>query len=64
MCENAATGHGVPYHFDNARSRLMEKSEGSSSEEESAANQAGVQEFKRLLAAEGIEVRIGAFYPR
>ena len=40
-----------PYHFDNARSRLLEKSKAKASEEESAANQAGVQEFKRLLGA-------------
>jgi L-ascorbate metabolism protein UlaG (beta-lactamase superfamily) len=53
-----------PYHFDNARSRLLEKSKAKASEEESAANQAGVQEFKRLVAAEGIDVRIGNFYPR
>jgi L-ascorbate metabolism protein UlaG (beta-lactamase superfamily) len=52
------------YHFDNARSRLLEKSKAKASEEESAANQAGVQEFKRLLAAHGIDVRIGEFYPR
>jgi L-ascorbate metabolism protein UlaG (beta-lactamase superfamily) len=52
-----------PYHFDNARSRLLEKSKAPASEAESAANQAGVQEFKKLLASEGIEVRIGAFYP-
>jgi L-ascorbate metabolism protein UlaG (beta-lactamase superfamily) len=53
-----------PYHFDNARSRLLEKSKAPASEEESARNQAGVQEFKKLLASEGIEVRIGEFYPR
>lgn len=54
-----------PYHFDNARSRLMENPKAkNASEEESVANEAGVQEFKRLVAAQGIDVRIGAFYPR
>jgi L-ascorbate metabolism protein UlaG (beta-lactamase superfamily) len=53
-----------PYHFDNARARLLEKSKAIATEEESAANQSGVQEFKRLLAAQGIDVRIGDFYPR
>ena len=53
-----------PYHFDNARSRLMENPAAkNASEAESIANQAGVQEFKKLLAADGIDVRIGAFYP-
>ena len=54
-----------PYHFDNARSRLMENPKATNaSEEESVANEAGVQEFKRLVAAQGIDVRIGDFYPR
>jgi L-ascorbate metabolism protein UlaG (beta-lactamase superfamily) len=53
-----------PYHFDNARSRLMENPKArNASEAESTANQAGVQEFRRLLAPDGITVRIGAFYP-
>jgi L-ascorbate metabolism protein UlaG (beta-lactamase superfamily) len=53
-----------PYHFDNARARLLENPAAKATEEESASNRAGVREFQRLLAAEGIEVRIIDFYPR
>ena len=52
-----------PYHFDNARAQRMENPKAAATEADSAANRAGVEEFKRLLAGQGIDVRIGAFYP-
>lgn len=52
-----------PYHFDNARARLLENPNAKATEEESASNREGVLEFQRLLAKEGIEVRIIDFYP-
>jgi L-ascorbate metabolism protein UlaG (beta-lactamase superfamily) len=52
-----------PYHFDNARAQRMENPKAAATEADSVANQAGVREFKKLLSADGIDVRIGAFYP-
>jgi L-ascorbate metabolism protein UlaG (beta-lactamase superfamily) len=52
-----------PYHFDNARAQRMENPKAAATEADSAANRAGVEEFRKLLAGQGIDVRIGAFYP-
>ena len=52
-----------PYHFDNATAQRMENPKSKATEAESVSNRAGIEEFKKLLASDGIEVRVGAFYP-